>query len=77
VDSLKNTLKVYCEGSGKKINLEKSSVFFGHHCLVQVKNCVKARLEVQSEILNDFYLRMTTSVGRSPTATFKFLLDKI
>jgi hypothetical protein len=77
VDSPKNTLKVYSEGSGQKINLEKSSIFFGCHCLDQVKNLVKAKLKVQSEILNDFYLGMPTSVGRSPTATFKFLLHKI
>jgi hypothetical protein len=42
-----------------------------------LKNHVKAKLEVQSEVLNDFYLGMPTSIGRSPTATFKFLLDKI
>jgi hypothetical protein len=27
VMALKNTLRVYCEGSGQKINLDKSSVF--------------------------------------------------
>jgi hypothetical protein len=77
VDSLKNTLKVYCDGSGQKINLEKSSIFFGRHCSDQVKNHVKAKMEVQSEVLNDFYVGMPTSIGRSPSATFKFLLDKI
>jgi hypothetical protein len=77
VDALKNTLEVYCKGSGQKINLEKSSVFFGHHCSDQVKARVMNKLEVQSEELNDFYLGMPTSVGRSPTATFKFLIDKI
>jgi hypothetical protein len=38
---------------------------------------VKLRLEVQSEALNEFYLGIPTSVGRSPVATFKFLYDKI
>jgi hypothetical protein len=38
---------------------------------------VKEALGVQSEILNDFYLGMPTSVGRSPTATFNFLYDMI
>jgi hypothetical protein len=32
VESLNSTLKTYCEGSGQKINLDKSSVFFGNHC---------------------------------------------
>jgi hypothetical protein len=38
---------------------------------------VKTSLEVQSEVLNDFYLGMPTSVGRSPAATFAFLYDKM
>jgi hypothetical protein len=77
VESLKDTLRVYCEGSGQKISLEKLSVFFGNHCEIQVKNRVKQALDVQSEGLNEFYLGMPTMVGRSPVATFKFLYDKI
>jgi hypothetical protein len=77
VESLKDTLKTYYEGSGQKINLDKSSVFFGNHCNEVIKNRVKNTLEVDSEILNDKYLGMPTSVGRSPTATFKFLYDMI
>lgn len=77
VDALKNTLNVYCQGSGQKINLDKSSVFLGPHCPDLVKDRVKTKLEVQSEELNDFYLGTPTSVGRSPTATFNFLYDKL
>src|SRR5664279_1478353 len=29
VDTLHRVLKTYCEGSGQKINLEKSTIFFG------------------------------------------------
>jgi hypothetical protein len=42
-----------------------------------VKNDVKVILEVQGEVLNDFYLGMPTSIGRSPTATFNFLYERI
>jgi hypothetical protein len=77
VDALTETLKIYCQGLGQKINLEKSCVFFGPRCDDQVKNAVKNQLGVLSEALNDFYLGMPTSVGRSPTATFNFLYDKI
>jgi hypothetical protein len=77
VESLKNTLKTFCDGSSQKINLDKSSVFFGNHCQDHIKERVKNTLGVQSEILNDFYLGMPTSVGRSPTVTFNFLLDMI
>jgi hypothetical protein len=34
-------------------------------------------LGVHSEVLNDLYLGMPTHVGRSPTATFNFLLERI
>jgi hypothetical protein len=77
VEALKDTLKTYCDGSGQKINLDKSSVFFGNHCDELIKNRVKSSLGVQSEILNDRYLGMPTTVGRSPTATFNFLYDMI
>jgi hypothetical protein len=63
VDARRNTLRVFCEGSGQKINLEKSSVFFDHHCPDHVKEGVKARSEVQSEVLINFYHGMSTSVG--------------
>jgi hypothetical protein len=76
-NSIYATLKVYCDGSGQDINLEKSSVFFGQSCADQVKERVKEELGVQSEVLNDIYLGMPTMVGRSPTATFQFLYDKI
>jgi hypothetical protein len=71
VETLKDTLKT-CQ----KVNLDKSSVFFGNHCDDAIKNRVKNSLGVQSEILNDKYLGMPTS-GRSPTATFNFLYEMI
>jgi hypothetical protein len=77
VEALQNTFSTYCEGSSQKINLDKSSIFFGNHCNDLIKRRVKERLGVQSEILNDFYLGMPTSVGKSPTATFNFLYDMI
>jgi hypothetical protein len=77
VESLKQTLKTYCDGSGQKIILDKSSVFFGSHCDDQIKARVKDSLGVQSEILNDFYLGMPTLVGRSPTTTLNFLYHMI
>jgi hypothetical protein len=70
VHVLKDTLKTYCDGPGQKVNLDKYSVFFGNHCNVLIKDRVKGSLGVQSEILNDYYLGMPTSVRRSPIATF-------
>jgi hypothetical protein len=77
VVALTDMLKAYCEGSGQRINLDKSSIYFGAHCTDQVKVAVKNLLGVQSEALNDLYLGMPTYVGHSLGATFKFLLDRI
>jgi hypothetical protein len=77
VMALSDTLQVYCEGLGQKINLDKSSVFFGNHCTDQVKDEVKNMLGVVSEVMNDLYLGIPTSVRQSPTATFKFILERI
>jgi hypothetical protein len=70
VIALTDTLKIYCEGSRHKINLDKSLIFFDNHYTDEVKLAVK-------KVLQDLYLGMPTSISRSPTATFIFLLDKI
>jgi hypothetical protein len=70
-------LETYCDGSGHKVNLEKSLVFFGNHCDALVKNRVKNILGVQIEILIVKYLGMPTTVGDSPMATFNFLYEMI
>jgi hypothetical protein len=76
VDSLKETLMSYCQGPGQKINIDKSSVFFGLHCDNQVKMDVMDRLGVSNEVLQETYLGMPTCVGRFPTRSFKPILDK-
>jgi hypothetical protein len=71
VEALKETLATYCEGSGQKINIEKSSIFFGLRCDAHVKDDVMQRLGVTNEALQDTYLGMPTGIGRSPTASFR------
>jgi hypothetical protein len=68
VNALQRTLETYCGGSGQKINLDKSSIFFGSHCPVAIKSLVKQKLNVESEALQETYLGMPTDVGRSLSA---------
>jgi hypothetical protein len=63
VEALKDALDTYCEASGQKINLLKSSIFFGKKCPDNVKTSMK--LEVNNEILHDTYLGMPTEIARS------------
>jgi hypothetical protein len=75
IKALKKTLHLYCQGSGQKINIKKSSIFFGLHCDRQVKVDVMDQLGVLNEVLQDTYLGMPTVVGRNPTGSFKPILD--
>jgi hypothetical protein len=68
---------MYCEALGQKINLQKSSVFFGKKCPDNVKELVKTKLEVDNEILHDTYLGMPTEIARSVSSSFKFLSDRM
>jgi hypothetical protein len=77
VGALQRTLETYCEGSGRKINLDKPSVFFRSHCPEVVKNLVKQKLNIYSEALQETYLGMPTDVGRSPVRTFRYLYNRM
>lgn len=76
-EALKATLQTYCDGSGQKINMNKSSIFFGKHCSEQIKQRVKLCLGVQDETLQANYLGMPSFVGRSPTSSFNFLTGRL
>jgi hypothetical protein len=77
VNALQRVLEIYCGGSGQRVNLDKSSIFFGSRCSDAIKDHVKQKLGVQSDALNETYLGMPTEVGGSPIRTFKFLLHRI
>jgi hypothetical protein len=69
VDALHQTLNLFCDGLGQKINLDKSTIFFGNGCRVEIKDAVKQKLGVYNESLKDSYLDMPTNIGRSPVMT--------
>lgn len=75
VRTLKSTLQLYCEAWGQKINLNKSSISFGPSCPAALRQTVKGILGVDTEILQDTYLRMPTEICRAATNSFKFLSD--
>ena len=76
VTSLKETLKSYCDGSGYKINMDKSSILFGPKCQVQFKQQVMQQIRVANEALQQKNLRMPTDIGRSPAGQFKSIVDR-
>ena len=56
VDALKQTLQLYCDGSGQKVIFSKSSIFFGPHCPDDARNSVLVSLQIENEALKDTYL---------------------
>jgi len=77
IQALNEVLHIYSEGSGQRINFQKSSIFFGDHCSEQVKDRVKTYIKVHNEAVQANYLGMPSWVGRSPTSTFNFLPDRM
>jgi hypothetical protein len=70
-------LEKYCQASGQRINLDKSSVFFSKGCPEGQRQAVKEILNVPNETLNEKYLGMPSEVGRSKNGAFKYLKDRI
>jgi hypothetical protein len=70
-------LDIYCQASGQRINMDKSSIFFSKGCPAGVRAAMKERLNVQNESLNEKYLGMPSDVGRSVSGAFKYLRDRV
>lgn len=77
LQALKEVLHTYSEGSGQRINFQKSSIFFGDHCPEQVKERMKTHRNVHTEALQAHYLGMPSWVGKSPSKIFSFLADRM
>jgi len=77
LQALNDVLQTYSDGSGQRINLQKSALFFADRCPVHVKQTVKTILSVQSEVWQASYLGMPSWVGKSPSNTFNFLPERM
>jgi hypothetical protein len=74
---IKNLLTKYCNASGQRINVHKSSIFFSKGCPAAIREGIKMELAVQRETLNEKYLGMPSDVGKSKSGAFKYLRDKV
>ena len=72
---LKDILLRYEEASGQRLNLQKSSIFFGKGFQEESKNELQDVLGVQSEALSERYLGLPTLVGQSKEGTFKYVIE--
>ena len=77
VNTLKNVLQTYSQGSGQRINLQKSTLYFGSSCPDDIKQKVMNSLNVHNETIQSSYLGMPTYVGRSRMNAFNFISERI
>jgi hypothetical protein len=72
-----DVLELYEACFGQQINKEKSSIMFSKNTKVRVRGILKEILEVQSETVNERYLRLPVYISRSRKEAFQYLKDKI
>jgi len=76
LQALKDVSQKYERCSGKKVNFQKSSIYFGKGCNEQVKSNLKIILDIQCEALLKKYLGLPTVVGRKKNGVFKNLIAR-
>jgi hypothetical protein len=74
--ALKKVLQAYEDCSGQKVNLQKSSIFFGKGCRLADKAALKESIGINCEALSEKYLGLPTAVGRSKEGAFKHLPER-
>jgi hypothetical protein len=77
IRAVHDSLSMYCEASGQKVNLAKSSIFFCKGCTQTICNEIKSITQVENESINEKYLDLRTDVGRTSNGTFKYLKDRV
>jgi hypothetical protein len=74
--TLKEVLANYERASGQKVNLGKSSIFFGDGCADERKTELMQALGVEDETLSERYLGLPTVVGRSKNGYFQYVTER-
>ena len=77
VNTLKYVLQTYSSSSGQRINLQKSSLYFGLHCPADIKLKVMDSLNVHNDVLQSTYLGMPSFVGKSRMSVFNFITENM
>jgi hypothetical protein len=76
LNTLKRVLTEYEAASGQKVNLQKSSIFFGEGCDQAKRAELKQIIGVSEEALSERYLGLPTAVGRSKNGCFQYVTER-
>jgi hypothetical protein len=74
--ALRSLLQAYEVSSRQRVNLQKSSIFFGKGCSNEKNDALKNVLGISCEALSEKYLGLPTVVGRSNDDAFKHISDR-
>jgi hypothetical protein len=75
LQALKRILREYETCSGQKVNLQKSSIYFGKGLEETARSNLKQTVGIQCEALSEKYLGLPTVVGRARNGVFKNLTE--
>ena len=70
-------LEIYKEGSGQKVNKNKTSIFFSKSTPEGTKDEIKEALSLQEIVHYDKYLGLPSLVGRKKRESFNFIKQKV
>jgi hypothetical protein len=76
MQTLRSVLQDYELSSGQKVNLQKSSIYFGPGCHPELKTELKNYIGISCEALSECYLGLPTVVGRSKNGCFQHFTEK-
>jgi hypothetical protein len=76
MESLRRVLAKYECCSGQRVNLQKSSIYFGKGCGEAGRAGFKRVLGIECEALFEKYLGLPTVVGRAKNGAFKSLTER-
>ena len=63
LEALRDILQVYGQASGQRVNLQKSSIFFGKGGREGNKEVIKGIIGISSEVLSEKYLGLPAVVS--------------
>lgn len=70
-------LKIFEAAASRKVNLDKSTVFFSKNKSSDVKDSILGMLEMRMSSDNNLYLGLPNTIGHNKPTVFGSLKDKI
>ena len=74
---LQNILKLYEDGSGQMINVDKSSIMFSKNTKRRARKETMRKLGLKSEGRNEKYLGLPVYISQSKLKAFEYLKEKV